>query len=123
MIVQNSKARGSVVILVLLVSIFLLLGTIGSARAQDQLLLEDFEGEQNLCVCGMDFYVGEMERVKAEITAAREADGDASPYYELIREWTTLRMEFNILTRWCQVILLELAPDSEPLTCPDELQE
>jgi len=123
MIVRNAKARGPVVVFAILVSLFLLSGTMGSARAQEQLMLEDLEGEKNLCVCGMDFYKGEMERVEAEITAAREADDDVAGYYELIREWTRLRMEANTLTSWCHVIPLELAPDLELLTCPGGSQE
>ncbi|MEM7022625.1 MAG: hypothetical protein AAF637_08510 [Pseudomonadota bacterium] len=123
MLVQIAKVRKYFPIVVAFLFTLVPAATIEPAKAQDQLLLEDLEDEKNLCVCGLRFYKGEIESVMAEITALRDADGEAAFYYELVREWTTLRMEADTLIEWCKVIPLELAPDVEPLTCPSESHE
>lgn len=124
MIVHYVKASGSMVILLaLLVSLAVPIGPSATSKAQAQPFADDFEDEEDLCVCGVAFYKAEMDRVIAEIAASREAGDDAADYYQLIREWTTLRGEAETLTRWCHVVPLHLDPDYVPLTCPGDLQD
>lgn len=124
MTLHSSKASGSVVMLLAgLAFVLLLLGTGGSARAQDRVSQGALEGEEDLCVCGLAFYDEEMTRVLAEIVTAREADDDAEPYYALIRKWARLRLEVVALNNWCQAVPLPLPSESEALSCPGNLQD